>query len=100
MQGDNNELQTVDAEREFRTDLRTLSSGHNDLLTVADVARQLRVDPRTLSRWRGAGTGPQYVRLGRAVRYRPRDLETWLESRLARSVAQERDAVREGRVET
>ena len=67
----------------------------NELLTEADVARQLRVDPRTLSRWRSLGTGPRYVRVGRAVRYVAQDLQTWLDDRQARSLAEERDSAAE-----
>jgi predicted DNA-binding transcriptional regulator AlpA len=35
----------------------------------------------TLADWRTKGVGPAYVKVGRCVRYRLSDLQTWLESR-------------------
>jgi excisionase family DNA binding protein len=49
------------------------------LLTPTEAAAHLRANPRTLERWRTAGTGPAYVKVGRQVRYRPEDLETYVE---------------------
>lgn len=46
------------------------------------------VSVRTLQRWRMEGTGPVYVRLGRLVRYRQRDLDAWLASCLRRSTSE------------
>lgn len=45
------------------------------LLTENQAARILRVSPRTLQGWRHRGTGPAYVKLGTAVRYRRGDLK-------------------------
>lgn len=39
------------------------------------------VSARTLQRWRLEGVGPTYVKLGRLVRYREADLDTFLEER-------------------
>jgi excisionase family DNA binding protein len=49
------------------------------LLTEAEVAELLRVSERTVRRWRAAGTGPSAVRVGKAVRYRRRAVDDWLE---------------------
>jgi excisionase family DNA binding protein len=50
----------------------------NSLLTQREAARFLRLSVRTLERHRAAGTGPDYVLIGRLVRYRAEDLSGWL----------------------
>lgn len=47
------------------------------LLTTAEVADLLGVKPDTIESWRVRGTGPSlpWVKVGRAVRYRPTDVE-------------------------
>lgn len=45
---------------------------------------------RTLERWQQAGDGPQFVRVGRAVRYRQSDLDAWLECRTRTSTSDQR----------
>ena len=45
------------------------------------------VSPRTLQRWRLEGVGPTYVKLGRLVRYREADLDTFLEERTCSSTS-------------
>jgi excisionase family DNA binding protein len=56
-------------------------TAHSPLLTHDEAAAWLRSSERTLERWRGNGTGPRFVRLGRRVVYRPEDLEAWVEDR-------------------
>jgi excisionase family DNA binding protein len=51
----------------------------DELLTARELAAELKVSLRTLERWRARGIGPAYVRLGRTVRYRRSDVNTWLE---------------------
>jgi predicted DNA-binding transcriptional regulator AlpA len=54
--------------------------GHLDeLLTGREAAALVRLSERTMERHRTAGTGPRYIALGRAVRYRRRDLHDWIE---------------------
>ncbi len=48
------------------------------LLTPQEVADLLRVPVRTLERWRYRGDGPDSLRVGRHVRYRPGDVDYWL----------------------
>lgn len=50
------------------------------LLAEADAARYLTVSVGALRAWRGAGSGPAYLKIGAAVRYRPSDLDRYLES--------------------
>jgi len=49
-----------------------------DLLTEQDVSRQLHVSLASLRRWRLLRRGPQFIKVGALVRYRPEDLEEWL----------------------
>jgi hypothetical protein len=55
------------------------------LMSTDEVAEVLGRPPRTLRQWRYLGVGPKYLKVGAAVRYRPRDVESWLK-------AQEREA--------
>jgi hypothetical protein len=52
------------------------------------------ISTRTLQRWRLEGEGPTFVKLGRLVRYRQSDLETFLEAR-ARTSTSERSIMQE-----
>ncbi|RPJ84866.1 MAG: DNA-binding protein [Acidobacteria bacterium] len=47
-------------------------------LTEATAATRLGLKVATLRAWRHQGRGPAYVRLGRAIRYLPGDLDDFL----------------------
>ncbi|HEV2630826.1 MAG TPA: helix-turn-helix domain-containing protein [Pseudolabrys sp.] len=49
------------------------------LLTEIQAADLLRLSSRTLQAWRSQGVGPEYVKAGRAVRYRRPALIAWTE---------------------
>ena len=52
------------------------------MLTTTQAAVVLGLSPRTLEQLRFKGGGPEYFALGkRAVRYRRRALENWLDAR-------------------
>ena len=51
----------------------------NELLTPAEAAEILRISPATLPRWRWAGEGPDFVRIGRSIRYRREDLDRYIQ---------------------
>jgi excisionase family DNA binding protein len=57
------------------------------LLTGREAAAVLRLSERTLERWRVAGGGPHFVKLGRLVRYREADLATWITAHVATSTS-------------
>ena len=57
------------------------------LLNQDQAAEVLAVRPRTLETWRCRGGGPPFVRVGRGVRYRLRDLHAWIEQNTFRSTA-------------
>jgi len=49
------------------------------LLDQAAAAKLLGLQPATLSWWRTIGRGPRFIRIsGRAVRYRPEDIEIFI----------------------
>lgn len=48
------------------------------LMHSRDVAAYLKVSESTLSRWRSAGAGPPFIRLGGIARYRIDAVETSL----------------------
>ncbi len=45
-----------------------------------EAAKIADLSPQTLRNWRQLGRGPNYIKLGRAVRYSLVDLISWLES--------------------
>jgi len=51
-------------------------------LTDIEVAARLGVSPFTLRAWRYRGVGPRFLKLGRAVRYRPDDVDAYLRAAL------------------
>ena len=55
------------------------------------AAKYLRLAPSTLNKMRLFGTGPAFLRFGRAVRYRREDLDDW-RSRFRASSTSEADA--------
>ena len=62
--------------------MRVATNGddHDALLTEVQAADLLRLSIRTLQAWRTKEFGPAFVRAGRAVRYRRRDLIAWIEA--------------------
>jgi Helix-turn-helix domain len=49
------------------------------LLTEHDVARITLMSVASVRRWRLLGIGPKYLKIGAAVRYRPKDLTAYIE---------------------
>ena len=49
-----------------------------NFLTEQDVARQIKISLASLRKWRVEQRGPQFVKVGALVRYRPEDLEEWM----------------------
>jgi len=58
------------------------------LLTTEQAAEFLNRPVRTLEDWRYRGGGPPFVKMGRAVRYRPSDLEEWVDTRTVESTSE------------
>ena len=60
---------------------------NTQLLTESEAAEFLRFKPKTLARWRWAGTGPRFLKVGGAVRYTVADLEKFLEEAVRMSTS-------------
>jgi hypothetical protein len=62
------------------------------LLTEVDAGDLLKLSIRTLQAWRARAFGPTFVRVGRAIRYRRRDLDEWVrQSRVRTNQALEQE---------
>jgi excisionase family DNA binding protein len=61
---------------------QTVSAGEDRrLLSIEEVAEYLDVSVATVRTWRANKSGPRGIRVGKHVRYRPSDVELWLELR-------------------
>ena len=49
-------------------------------LNEIQLSEKIRVSLACLRRWRLRGEGPQYVKVGPLVRYRPEAVEQWVEA--------------------
>lgn len=64
-----------------RSSTRDAAHPTDHLLSPEDVAAYLAIPLKTLYRWRYHGEGPASYRVGRHVRYKPEDVEAWLDTR-------------------
>jgi predicted DNA-binding transcriptional regulator AlpA len=60
--------------------LTTTPDSLRPLLIEQQVAQTLNISRETLRKWRQHGAGPQFLKLGRSVRYRPEVLQAFLAS--------------------
>lgn len=60
--------------------VRPILTHENRGITEADAAYRLGLKVATLRAWRRQGRGPAFLRLGRAVRYLPADLDAFAAS--------------------
>ena len=58
------------------------------LLTSKEAAERLRLRPNTLEIWRTKGIGPNYRKVGRAVRYVEAEVLDWLDAQTRVSTSQ------------
>jgi excisionase family DNA binding protein len=72
-------------------------SDHDALLTEVQAAEVLNLSTRTLQAWRTKGSGPAFVRAGRAIRYRRRDLLTWMDANTVSATSSRRDVAQPAR---
>jgi len=63
-------------------------TGADGLWSTDRTAEYLDLAPRTLVDWRYQGRGPEFVRLGTAVRYRPEDVRQWVADQRAGSTTE------------
>ena len=57
------------------------------LLNEHEAAAVLNLAVPTLRRWRWAGCGPRFAKIGRAVRYDPRELRAYVARQTRRSTS-------------
>jgi excisionase family DNA binding protein len=57
----------------------TGSTAAGRMWSRSETAGYLNVPVRTVAQWAYQGTGPKFYRLGKHARYRPEDVEAWLE---------------------
>jgi predicted DNA-binding transcriptional regulator AlpA len=55
----------------------------DSLLTETEVSKHLRVSIACVRRWRLEHRGPRFFKIGSLVRYRPEDVEYWINARPA-----------------
>jgi excisionase family DNA binding protein len=58
------------------------------MIRTEQAAKILDVTKSTLESWRCRGGGPNFVRYGRAIRYREEDLERFIESKIQRNTSE------------
>jgi excisionase family DNA binding protein len=58
---------------------RVATSAGRGTLTDAEVAVRLGVSRFTVRSWRLKGQGPRFLKMGRAVRYRPEDVDDYVQ---------------------
>lgn len=61
--------------------IAVFETGDINLLTEAQAAKSLSVSLPTLRRWRRAGAGPVFYRIGGRIKYQIKDIEQWLDRR-------------------
>lgn len=52
-----------------------------ELLAIEEAAELLGISRSGLAKWRSAGSGPAFIKIGRAVRYSREDVDQWLAAR-------------------
>jgi predicted DNA-binding transcriptional regulator AlpA len=61
--------------------MATANNNLETFLNEHDVARITGLSVASVRRWRLLRQGPKYLKIGAAVRYRPEDVNAWLNSR-------------------
>jgi excisionase family DNA binding protein len=58
------------------------------MMRESEAAQRLGLSKRTLQKWRVTGGGPDFLKLGRSVRYSVKSLERWLARSRRRSTSE------------
>ena len=66
----------------------TETANPEQLMTEKDVAGLICITQRASQNWRLRGGGPEYVKIGRSVRYQRRDVMKFIEDRKRKHTAQ------------
>lgn len=70
----------------------SLGSAVADRMNAAAAAKYLGIGLSTLDKWRSAGQGPRYVRLGMRIFYRRKDLDSYIEAGVVETEQSRRSA--------
>ncbi|HWD05130.1 MAG TPA: helix-turn-helix domain-containing protein [Amycolatopsis sp.] len=54
----------------------------NKLLSVDELADYLGVPSNTVYQWRKTGKGPRGYRIGKYVRFRPDEVDSWIDGQV------------------
>lgn len=65
----------------------TKTKPETTIMTVQQAAVYLGLAVSTLNKWRCHGGGPVFVKMGRAVRYRVTDLDTYINASILKSTS-------------
>ena len=60
----------------------------DQLMTETEVADLICITARALQNWRLRGGGPEYVKIGRSVRYQRSDVMSFIDERKRRNTSQ------------
>jgi predicted site-specific integrase-resolvase len=55
------------------------------LMTPAEASAYTGYAVGTLRKWRSTGEGPSFIGRGHGVRYRPEDIDAWLDARTTKT---------------
>ena len=58
------------------------------LINEEGAAKLLTIKPKTLQAWRVNGGGPPFIKIGRCVRYRTKDLDEFMRGGLRKSTSE------------
>ncbi len=58
----------------------TMATDTKGVFTVREAASYLGLAESTLNKWRCIGGGPEYLKMGKSVRYRVADIHDWLDA--------------------
>ena len=64
----------------------------DDLITDVELASWIRYEVRSVRNLRYSGRGPKFIKVGRLIRYRVKDVTEWLESNIRTSTSDTRGA--------
>ena len=67
--------------------MKAINISPKQLLTEVAAAKLLNCSPALLRKWRYAGRGSAYIRLGRLIRYRRSDIEVFIHGQAVLSEA-------------
>jgi hypothetical protein len=60
----------------------------DEYMRSPEMAKRLRIGKSVPAKWRLTGFGPPYIKAGRTVLYRKRDIDEWAANLLRRSTSE------------